>query len=66
MEETINLEMTKAEAEQFRSVLESGLQELRATEERMDRIESERLRLRAETRAMLDQLKAAWNVETTA
>jgi len=64
MEETFSLEMTKTEAEQFRAVLERGLQELRATEERMDRIEAERLQLRAETRAMLNQLKAAWNVSS--
>ena len=66
MEEMVRLEMTKAEAELFETTLNQLVQELRASNERMDQMEAERLQLQAETRATINQLKVMLNVETTA
>ncbi len=57
MQETIKLEMTQSEAEQFNALLESGLKEMDASFKRMDQYEAETLQLQAETRAMLSQLE---------
>ncbi|MFN0109716.1 MAG: hypothetical protein ACKVZH_12755 [Blastocatellia bacterium] len=65
MQETIKLEMTKSEAEQFNTMLESGLKEMDASFKRMDQYEAETLQLQAETRAMLSQLEVMFNVETS-
>ncbi len=65
MQETIKLEMTKSEAEQFDALLEAGLKEMDASFKRMDQYEAETLRLQAETRAMLSQLEVMLNVETS-
>lgn len=65
MEETVKLEMSKSEAEQFNALLESGLKEMEASFKRMDQYEAETLRLQSETRAMLAQLEVMLNVETT-
>lgn len=62
MEETIRLEMTKAEAEQFQSLIADYLEKMRQANKRMDEDEEEIARLRAETRAMLNQIKATLNV----
>ncbi len=64
MEETIRLEMTKTEAEQFHAMITEVLDKMRQANERMDRDEEEIARLKVETRAMLDQIKATLNVET--
>ncbi|MEK7830838.1 MAG: hypothetical protein AAB401_07120 [Acidobacteriota bacterium] len=61
MQETIKLEMTKSEAEQFNALLEFGLKEMDASFKRMDGYEAETLRLQAETRAMLFQLEVMFN-----
>lgn len=63
MQETIKLEMTKSEAEQFNAMLEAGLVEMDASFKRMDQYEAETLRLQTETRAMLSQLEVMFNVE---
>lgn len=65
MQETIKLEMTKSEAEQFNALLETGLSEMDASFKRMDQYEAETLQLQAETRAMLSQLEVMFNVETS-
>ncbi|MBP6824589.1 MAG: hypothetical protein KA368_23795 [Acidobacteria bacterium] len=65
MQETIKLEMTKSEAEQFNALLEAGLREMDASFKRMDQYEAETLQLQAETRAMLSQLEVMFNVETS-
>lgn len=64
MEETVTLELTKIEAEQFQAMIADILEKMRQANERMDRDEEEIARLKIETRAMLDQIKAALNVET--
>lgn len=64
MEETVRLEMTKTEAEQFQAMIADILEKMRQANERMDRDEEEIARLKVETRAMLDQIKATLNVET--
>ncbi|MDQ3754183.1 MAG: hypothetical protein M3371_05560 [Acidobacteriota bacterium] len=64
MEETIKLEMTKAEAEQFQALIADCLEKMRQANQRMDQEEEESERLKAETRAMLNQIKATLNVET--
>ncbi len=64
MEETVKLEMTKAEAEQFQSFIADCLEKMRQSNLRMDQNEAEIAQLKAETRAMLNQLKATLNVET--
>ncbi len=64
MEETIKLEMTKAEAEQFQSLIADYLEKMRQANKRMDEDEEEIEHLRADTRAMLNQIKATLNVET--
>lgn len=63
MDETIKLEMTKSEAEYFQASIANFLEKMRQSNERMDREEEEIARLKAETRVMLDQIKAAMNVE---
>lgn len=65
MQETIKLEMTKSEAEQFNALLETGLSEMDASFKRMDQYEAETLQLQAETRAMLSKLEVMFNVETS-
>lgn len=65
MEEVGKIEMTKSEAEQFRALLEVGLQEMDEASERMDRYEAQRLKDQAETRLLMDRIKALLNVETT-
>ncbi len=64
MEETVKLEMTKAEAEQFQAFIADCLEKMRQSNARMDQDEAEIAQLKAETRAMLNQLKATLNVET--
>jgi Asp-tRNA(Asn)/Glu-tRNA(Gln) amidotransferase C subunit len=64
MEETIKLEMTKTEAEQFQAMITDILEKMRQANERMERDAEETARLKVETRAMLDQIKATLNVET--
>lgn len=63
MEETVRLEMTKAEAEQFQALLERFAQEVREADQRMDQMEAERLQLQAETRVLLQQIKELLHVE---
>jgi hypothetical protein len=57
--------MTKAEAEQFQALITDCLEKMRQANERMDREEEEIERLKVETRAMLNQIKATLKVETT-
>lgn len=64
MEDTVKLEMTKAEAEHFQSLITDCLEKMRQANERMDQDEAEIAQLKAETRAMLKQIKATLNVET--
>lgn len=64
MEETVRLEMTKIEAEQFQAMITDILEKMRQANERMDREEEEIARLKIETRVMLDQIKTALKVET--
>ncbi|MEP7338940.1 MAG: hypothetical protein ABI977_14490 [Acidobacteriota bacterium] len=64
MQETIKLEMTQSEAEQFQTALDMVLKEMGASIERMDKYEAERLQLQAETRALLTQLEGMLHVET--
>ncbi len=64
MDETVKFEMTKAEAEQFQSFIADCLEKMRQSNLRMDQDEAEIAQLKAETRAMLNQLKATLNVET--
>ena len=64
MEETVKLEMTKGEAEQFRAMIKEYLVKMREANERMDRDQEEIDRLKAETRMMLNHIKATLNVET--
>lgn len=61
MQETIKLEMTQSEAEQFNALLETGLKEMEASFKRMDQYEAETLQLQAETRAMLSHLEVMFN-----
>lgn len=64
MAEIIKLEMTKTEAEQFQALMADCLEKMRQANERMDQDEAEIAQLKAETRAMLKQIKATLNVET--
>ncbi len=64
MEEIVKIEMTKAEAEQFRALVDECLVRMREANERMDRDQEEIDQLKTETRAMLNQIKATLNVET--
>ena len=63
MEEPIRLEMTKAEAEQLQAVLADWSEKMRQANERMAQDEAEIARLKAETRAMLNQVKATLKME---
>lgn len=65
MQESVKLEMSQSEAEQFNTLLEAALKEMEASFKRMDEYEAETLRLQAETRAMLSQLEERFNVETS-
>jgi hypothetical protein len=65
MAQTITFEMSKDEAAQLSAVIEQCLITVREANERIDQIESERLKLQAETRATLNQLKAMFYVEAT-
>jgi hypothetical protein len=64
MEETVKLEMTKEESQQFQALIEECLTQMRQSIERIDRDQEEIDQLRIETRIILDQIKAALNVET--
>lgn len=65
MEDSINLTMTKAEAEMIETLLDDFLLKMREANERMDREEAEIGQLKLETRAMLRQIEANLNVEKT-
>jgi peptidoglycan hydrolase CwlO-like protein len=64
MEETVKLEMTKEESQQFQALIEECLAQMRQSIERIDRDQDEIERLKAETREMLNQIEATLNVET--
>jgi hypothetical protein len=57
MEEPIRLDMTKAEAEQFEAAIESCLVRLREALAELDREQEETQRLKARTRAKLDEIR---------
>ena len=63
MEQTIKLEMTKDEATLLNVVMDQCLKTVREAIERIDQTEAETLRLQAETRVMLGQLRLMFNVE---
>jgi len=64
MEETIKLEMTKEEYQQFLVLIEECLEQMRQSIDRLDRDHEEIVQLKAETRKMLNQIEATLNVET--
>jgi hypothetical protein len=57
MEETVKLEMTKAEAEQFEALIESCLERMRQTRIELDRDQEEIDWLKKQTRAKLDEIR---------
>ncbi len=63
MERIINLTMTKDEAAELGAAMDQCLKTIRESIEQIDQAEVETLRLRAETRAMLNQLGVMLNVE---
>ena len=65
MDNTINLTMTEAEAEQFRALIVDCLENLRLANARMDQDEREIEKLKTETRSILKQLKESLHVETS-
>ncbi len=64
MEPTITWEMTKAEASQFNAIVEQCLQTINESNETSAQRFEEIDRLQAETRALLNQIRQALNVET--
>ena len=63
MEETIKLEVTKAEAEQFQSLIEQCLMAMQKAQAEISRDEVEFQRLKSETEAIIARLgKGALNV----
>ncbi len=64
MEETFKLEMTKDEAAQLNAAMEHCLKVLKESNERSERTHAEIDSLHMETRAILNQLKVMFNVET--
>lgn len=64
MEETFKLEMTKDEAAQLNAAMEHCLKTLKESNERSEQTHAEIDSLQMETRAILNQLKVMFNVET--
>ncbi len=63
MEQTIKLEMTKADASLLSMAMDQCLQTVKESLEKMEQAEAERLQLQAETQVMLAQMRTMFNVE---
>ena len=62
MEESLKIEITKAEAEQFEAMLDVVLKEIDASLKRMDEYEASRLKNQAETDLLRARIKEMLNV----
>jgi len=63
MDKSLTLDMTPEEASQLGAMIEQCLKAIREANDRMDRDEAARVRLKAETRVLLDQIKTVLHVE---
>ena len=59
MEETVKLEMTKAEAEQLSELITECVEKIKRAREQMARDQVEIEQLRSETRAVIARLRSA-------
>jgi signal transduction histidine kinase len=63
MNQTLTLDLTPEQATELQALLEKCVQEVRAADERMGKVEAERLQLQTETRALLRQLRETLHIE---
>ncbi len=63
-EKSLTLELTQTEAEQFQALLADFLEQMRLSNERMDKDEAEIQILKKESRRLLRQIGETLNVET--
>jgi len=57
MNEAVNIDITPEQAGQLQALMEQCIEEIDAANERMDRYEAERKRLRSETHAIFKELR---------